>query len=415
MVAFNYRQLIRQVPAHSWKFYFQARKRALPEDFEWDMAVDVLADALIAYIENLNSVVADSLHQELRLVHDFASRRGIDALRNAAPKDSPLHDDLPQLSSDAERALWVMANWPELYIRAAAILAFNIKVGGRGWKRLKIPPCDQLYRDEPEIQTLEAALAAAFTPRKGVQRACQIETFDRHLDGGVQMGILIEDNPQRQLEFGQDDRVHWRDTRPPLAMDLVIYPASGVIDILAPGGKKAQTILLTLFGRHILKKSIQPQAVFEPMLYLNRLRDGFELFDDGQVDLAAHQVERIRLTQARLRSALPPSCDVTIKPTSDRESPDTVECVRAHKLEHTLLSSGFNIIEAVVSLYFLPTKSNRIGRVLHIELKQNGISNLRDMTEEDAKLAESLLIAWGVMHPGASNTEPTKLREDVAQ
>ncbi len=415
MAAFNYRQLIRQVPARSWKFYFQAKKISLPEGHDWEAVADKVTDSLIAHIENLDSSEAGPLHHELRQVHDFANRRGIDALRNAAQTDSSLHDDLPQLSSDAERALWVMANWPELYIPAAAILAFNLKSGSRGWKRMKITPCDELHRGEPELRALEVALAAAFTPRKGAPRACQIETLDRHLDGGMQMGILIEDNPQRQLEFGEDDRVHWRDTRPPLEMNLVIYPASGVIDILAPGGKKAQTAVLTLFGRHILKKAIQPQAVLEPMLYLNRLRDGFELFDDSQVDLLAHQVAHTRLTQARLRSALPPGCDVIIKPTPDRESPDTIGCVRAHKLEHTLMSSGFNIIEAVISLYFMPTVSNRSGRVLHIELKQSGISNLRDMTEEDAKLAEALLIAWGVMQPVAANIEPVPVQEDVAQ
>lgn len=238
MAAFNYRQLIRQIPARSWKFYFQTRKIVLPEDYDWDMAAEKLASSLIAHIESLDSGLAGVLHRELRLVHEFADRRGIFALRNAAKADAPLHDDLPQLSSDAERALWIMANWPELYMPAAAILAFNLKTGSRGWKRLKIAPCDELYRGDFEIRSLEAALAMEFTPRKGVPRACQIETLERHLDGGVQMGILIEDNPQQQLEFGEDDRAHWRNTRPPLAIDLVIYPASGVIDILVPGGKK---------------------------------------------------------------------------------------------------------------------------------------------------------------------------------
>ena len=37
MAAFNYRQLIRQIPARSWKFYFQTRKIVLPEDYDWDM------------------------------------------------------------------------------------------------------------------------------------------------------------------------------------------------------------------------------------------------------------------------------------------------------------------------------------------------------------------------------------------
>lgn len=63
------------------------------------------------------------------------------------------------------------------------------------------------------------------------------------------------------------------------------------------------------------------------------------------------------------------------------------------------MGHGFNIVEAVVTLYFLPVDDGKASRVLHIELKQSGISNLRAMDEADAKLVEALLVAWGVMQP----------------
>lgn len=397
MAAFNYRQLIRQVPARTWQFYFQARKIDLPVDHDWAMPVEKLAKRLIAAVEALETDRTKTILDELRRVHTFANRRGIYALRNAAMPGAALHDDFHELTSDAERALWVMTNWPELFGVADAFLAVDLRIGARGWKRLKIPPCEHLFRDREDIDALRLALATAFTPRKGTPRACQIETLDRHLDGGVQLGILIEDNPQRQLEFGADDLTHWRDTRPPMTIDLVLYPASGVIDILGPGGQKMRTTVLALFGTHILKKAIQPQAVAQPMFFLNRLRDGFELFDDSEVDLVAHRVEHIRCSQARVRSTQAPSCDYIIKPPGEMEAPDALACPRLHQVDQRLMSQGFNLIEAVVTLYFLPTGKARKGRVLHIELKQGGISNLRDMTEDDAKLAEALLQAWGVM------------------
>ena len=61
------------------------------------------------------------------------------------------------------------------------------------------------------------------------------------------------------------------------------------------------------------------------------------------------------------------------------------------------MRSAFNIVEATVTLYFLPVGTKKRGRAAHIELKQGGISNLRDLTEDEAKLAEALLQAWGVM------------------
>ncbi len=66
------------------------------------------------------------------------------------------------------------------------------------------------------------------------------------------------------------------------------------------------------------------------------------------------------------------------------------------------MGQGFNIIDAVVSLYFEPVQPGKASRVLHIDLKQSGISNLRDMQEADARLVESLLRALGVMQSPAS-------------
>ena len=296
MAAFNYRQLIRQVPAHAWKFYLQSRKLELPSE----LADDKLVDTVTEIFDALPAAQSEALYAELRRVHELANQRGVDALRNTAAPDSAIHEDFTKFTSDAERALWIMANWPEQFATAEAIYAVSLRIGKRGWKRLQLPPVDALFRGHEDIRALEVALATAFTPRKGTPRACQIDTLDRHLDGGVQLGILIEDNAQRQLEFGDDNRAHWRDVRPPMAMDVVIYPASGVIDVLAPGGAKTQQTLMEHLGKHVFKQVLQPQDIEKPMFLLNRLRDGFELFDDSECDLAAHRVERIRLSQSKV-------------------------------------------------------------------------------------------------------------------
>ncbi len=398
MVAFNYRALIRQVPPRTWQFYFQTRRIDLPADYCWDMPTERLTPAITAAIDALEPDAAKAIYGELRRVHHLSNPRGADALRNIAKPDAALHDDFSQLSSDAERALWVMANWPELFDAAETILAVDQRIGKRGWKRLQITPGETLFRGADDIRALETALAAAFTPRKGRPRACQIDSLDRHLDGGLQLGILIEDNAQRRLEFGDDNRAFWRDVRPPLSMDVVIYSESGVVDILAPGGAKTRQKVLEHIGQHIFKKALHTQTTKQPSFFLNRLRDGFELFDDSQVDLAAHRVERIRLSQVKVRANVPPNCNYIIKPPGEKDAPDALACIKSDRLDQ-LLSHGFNIVDAVVTLYFLPPEPGKASRVLHIDLKQAGISNLRDLDQADARLAEALLQAWGVLKP----------------
>ncbi len=395
MTAFNYRQLIRQVPPTTWQYYFQTRKIELPAGFDWSAPADKVTDSLVEVTEALELTPARTVYSELRRVWKLANHRGIDALRNTAQPDAPIHDDLPKLTSDAERSLWAMANWPELFEAAESIFAVSQRIGGRGWKRLKISGDNTLFRGQEDLRALEQALAVEFTPKKGSPRACQIESFDRHLDGGVQLGILIEDNAQRQLEFGEDNRTHWRDVRPPLTMDLVLYPVSGVIDVLVPGGAKAQQKVLKHVGTHVFRQTLTPQRIQQQPFFLNRLRDGFELFDDSQVDLAAHRVAHIRLSQSRVRTTHGTPCDYTIKPPAGLNAPDVLACVKANGLG-SLMSAGFNIVEATVSLHFLADRPGRAGRILHADLRQNGISNLRDMEEDDIKLVEALLVAWGV-------------------
>ena len=78
--------------------------------------------------------------------------------------------------------------------------------------------------------------------------------------------------------------------------------------------------LVTLFARHLLKHEVEPQAVRQPMLHLNRLRHGLELPEDSDLDLTAYGVERIRLRQARLRSAQAPVCDLWVSVPADRST-----------------------------------------------------------------------------------------------
>ena len=46
MAAFNYRQLIRQIPARTWEFYFQSRKLELPGELAGDKLVSTVIDIM---------------------------------------------------------------------------------------------------------------------------------------------------------------------------------------------------------------------------------------------------------------------------------------------------------------------------------------------------------------------------------
>lgn len=396
MAAFNYRHFIREIPGSTWRIYLQARAIIAPEGFDWEAANKALADALIAFLDELEPAVQARLHAELRHVHKLGCRQGIQALRNAGNVDPAMQEDFERLRNDSERALWGLLNWPDVFKAAEALLQFDLGVGRRSWKRLAINTGEPVSRDEEDLRALRWALTEVFSKRKGPPRACHIDLYNRHLDGGVQLSLYVEDDPNDLLEFVEAG-MQLRPTRPALSFDLVYYPAAGVVDCCGRGGTKVQLPIVTLFARHLLKREVKPTAITQPTFFLNRLRDGFELFDGSEVDLAAHHVETIRLRRARLRSLHAPACDYWIEPPADKGRPDALACAQAHLKERDPFRSGFNIVEAVVSVYFAPSEGHKTGRVLNIEIKQSGISNLREMEAADAALAEALLKAWGVM------------------
>lgn len=396
MAAFNYRDLVRLIPPRSWQFYLNARFIDLPDGAAWEQSDAQLQAPILAALESLIDSKQVAIYAELRRVKALANLLGMQALRNTVPLGDAMLEDFEHHVSDAERALWAMSNWPTRFANAEAILNADASVGKRIWRRIHFPPGQVLHCTPADIDPLRQALAEAFTPRKGRPRACEIDVLTRHLDGGVQFDIRVEDNLQRNLEFGPDDRTVWRDIRPPVRMTVIIYPDSGVMDLLVFGGEKARKKVLTPLGAHVFKQPIEPLAVPQPLFLLNRLREGVNPDEHSGLDLRDHGVDKVRLSECRVRSIMLPLCDYQIKPPENKNEPDALDCVRAQHT-HTLMSGGFNIISAAVSLYFDPVGDSKKGRALHIGLKPTGISNLRDMEEADARLAEALMLALGVM------------------
>lgn len=400
MTAFNPRYLARQVPASTWRSYLISRSIAIPESFDWSAEEKAFSDALIGLFEGLKPAHQVRLHAELRRVHALSTAKGMDAFLNASDQDSTLREELASLRNDAERALWVLVHWMNTFLTAEVMLQFDLGVGKRSWKRQAIQVSELVSRDPADIEGLQAALSAVLSQRKGPRRACQVDVCDRHLDGGVQVSVYLEDDPNDLVEFVEEGMCR-RTTRPVAHLALVYYSDSGLVDSVGRGGAKVHRALVTLFARHLLGQEVRPEAVKQPMFFLNRLRYGLDLPEDSDIDPAALGIEHIRLRRARLRSTRAPIGDFWVGASTEPTEPCALGMSRAHLRDRDLFRGPFNLVEALVTVYFRAPGAGKRGRVLNIELKQSGISNLQDMEEGDAKLAERLLRAWRVCQPTA--------------
>ena len=397
MSVFNPRHLFRQIPAPSWQSYFESRAVDLPIDLDWTIEESLLADRLIQVYENLDIPRKTAVTAELRRVHALATPRGIDALLNAHEDPIARQWQFRSLSNIPERVLSVFVENARIFEAAEAVLFFDAGKDKRVWKRHDIRVCDPVDRTEEAIQSFASALADKLSPRQGPRRACQIDLCDRHLDGTVQVTLYLETDPNDPVEF-VGEGLQRRPTRPATTLALVYHAEAGIVDTVGRGGDKVHVPLIKLFARHLLKREVKPERVKRPVFHLNRLRYGLMFPEDCGLDLVAEGVDCIRMKSTRLKSYQPPMLDLTAVVPGDPRAEATDEACRFHLQERTPFLGPFNLVEATISIHFIPRDGKKPITPAHLEVKQSGQSNLRELGEHSA-LAERLLRALRVTEP----------------
>lgn len=394
MTAFNPHHLVRQIPAQTWKPYLNTRLVMDDDKLLWASDEMTFAQSVIALMEAQPPKVQAKLHAELRRVNDMAHPRGIDAIANASDLDLPA--TLQALRNHQERALWVLIHHEAVFATAEMMLQFDLGVGKRSWKRQTISARENVSTSPEDLAALANELSGIITRKNETRRQCHIEVCQRHLDGGVQVNIYVEDDPNDLVEF-VDDGMLRRTTRPANNIALVYYPETGVVDSVGQGGAKLHKPLVSLFAKHLLNTNIEPEAVKTPLFYLNRLRHHPQLLDAARG--ISEQVQRVRVRMAKARATRAPIGDVSLSvPASDTEA-CVLRMSRQKFADKDIFVGHYNVLEAVIAVHFQPDASQRARKPLIIHLRSAGTSNLKNLSEDDAALAEQLIRAWHFTEP----------------
>lgn len=394
MAAFNYRDLIRLIPIADWLKYSESRNFEIKQSQLWNEADEATKQADIkTAIEALEGEQREHIYRELRQVYTMANARGMHALKNAVEIWDGITKEWDAMVSDAQRMLDALMRRPDVLRKAQAFLQADDLIGRRVWERLELPTCEDMSTQPESIQALEGAIGASFTLPKAKLRACEIDVLTRHLDGSVQLDIRLEADHQRNLEFAPDNRTQWRDVRPTQPMTVIYHPASGVLDMLVPGGKKAREKLLPILGEHLFGHPLQPQVTSKPLLFLNRLLLGLTPPTDSGFDLLGRGVTAQKLTHCRFKAQVEPAMDIELR-TKPRAN-DLLTCITERKLQ-PMIGRGFTVDQATVSLSLAASAGGK-ERWLHMHLRPAGINNRADLNSEDLQMCEDFLKALGVM------------------
>lgn len=393
MAAFNYRDLIRLIPVADWLEYSASRNFEIKQSQSWAEVDETVKQTDIkAAIESLEGAQREAVYKELRQVYAMANPNGVYALKNAVPEWDGVLKLWEEMVSDAQRVLDALMNRAGVLQRAQAILQADAQIGRRVRMRLMLPEGPAMSTESEQISALEQAISEKFTQPKARKRACEIDVLKRHLDGSTQLDIRLEADHQRNLEFADDNRTHWRNVRPTKPMTVIYHPVAGVLDLLVPGGKKVREKLLPLLGEHLFDGALEAQEQLEPLLLLNRLLQGLTPPSDSGLDLMSYGVTGIGLTHCRLRAPTEPAMDIELR--TKPKGADVLQGIQNRGLA-SIIGRGYTVDQATVSLYFATAAGKE--RVLHMQLRPSGINNRADLEERDLRLCEQLLKALSVM------------------
>jgi len=231
-----------------------------------------------------------------------------------------------------------------------------------------------------------------FSEFDGSGHKIMIEVFERPgvTETIVQYSIFVEAVPESSIEFyeGQPQRV----TRRPVMEAAVCYgPATGTVDIVSKGGKRAREAI----GQAFAKRLLGPNAALKPVkprhFDLEWLRSPMVFGTD-----AADRIKHVSVRMLRLRDLGSGFGRVTLEIGNADED--------IHELSADWFGSAdllkdqtWTIEQARLRITFHPDRAGGRERKINIELRAPNGSNLKDQTRHHEIISSKYLARWGLI------------------
>jgi len=381
------RNFIRHASAEGLREYFTHKKIPL-EGVDWTQDPDAVTQNVIQLVDHLDPDAKARLRIDAERIYQMADEIGQAALLEAVGDTTTFRS----LESAVERSRWVYLHEPENFRHAEDIRYADQYRFGRNWSSYQSEPGITLSTDPVSIEAFQSQLREMF----GLGDKVKIEFFERTLPDGegeetevIQVMIYQEGLPDSYLEFAGNDIVPR--IRRPVSEHAVIYaPESGVIEVVASGRERRDTIAKA-FTRDLLKQPVEAEQVplrrfnLEPLLAEQSLDWDVE---DG--------IESVQLVMMKFK-------DLSEEGRTQIEVPVKSEIgfhayARKRFGEHNPLTSGhFVPTQAKINIRFCPENGARRGKVLPVKITMPNGCDLRSRTERERLIGEKYLKRWGLL------------------
>ncbi len=381
------RNFIRHASAEGLREYFTHKKIPL-EDVDWTQDPDAVTQNVIQLVDHLDPDAKARLRIDAERIYHMADEIGQAALLEAVGDTTTFRS----LESAVERSCWVYLHEPDNFRHAEDIRYADQYRFGRNWGGYQSEPGVTLSTDPVSIEAFQSQLREMF----GLGDKVKIEFFERTLPDGegeetevIQVMIYQEGLPDSYLEFAGNDIVPR--IRRPVSEHAVIYaPESGVIEVVASGRERRDTIARA-FTRDLLKQPVEAEQVPLRRYNLQPLMSRPNLDTDPEDGIESVEVVMIKLKdtggQGRLTLEVPARSDMNLYEYAEEFFGD----------RNPLKTGCFVPTQAKLSIRFHPENGAKRGKVLPVKISMPNGCDLRNRTEHEILIGSKYLKLWGLL------------------
>lgn len=390
---FDLRKVLKQISNVHLQQYFAQRGEL--RDVPWDGLKEHCIDPVVEAIQLLPSSkrrqVQIQLKSFIRLKDNAGLKVLLEEMRARYPKKVQTWSSFKRL----DKVVWTFLNAKDAFQEAAVFAKADSLVATRYWQRWPVVKCPNFVVTSENKATLQKALSAYYQARELRGEHCEIHHHTRR-NRAEYLFAYLPDWPDNFLVFNNEGELHSLDMPKAFTILFVYTPTTGMLEMIAAGGKPAQQELRRIFCQGILGlETVENSDPVKPTYILDQLLEpGFTFSWEPQDQIENVHITRLMVLAAdenhdldglglRLRLELPwakalENLDALLNSRGLSRSQVTVEEVR---IRVQLMGDG-----------------ERRGRVLTINITPRAC-DLKSQEDDDLRvLGEKCLRAWRIDH-----------------
>jgi hypothetical protein len=382
----NVRHFLRQISPTILQAYFESKGSIISAGLLKLRQLPLarhLADRIMSGEDQASQAVLGDVARLLPM----ASERGRNALLNAASNEPLVKEKFRALANDYERALWMLMTHEVLFRDGEGLHFFDYYAEGSRGRYYRTQADLPVSRAEDDVTEFSTSVCQFYRGQDGSGVSCRVEFTDRLAEGTIQVTLYVQGLPSHITELVNGDFKR-RISHPTVDAAIVYSPSDGHTTTVAKGGARVHDALREAFARKLLKIEPKFDIVSRRRFRLESLKSSRVLHADPCVGIKCVRVRKLTLAPPSSRSGF-----LTIEAPARQPDIGVYDIGNRWFQEKARLYEKFNVVSATIALHFHPPPGATRPRTINLELSPT-TSNLKNLTEADRRIAETLIDEW---------------------